>query len=207
MRGTSSRGRRRQARGATLPSHGAMGLYRVGGSGPVKRSPPRPRRLTNRPQPPWPRARRSEQPTTWRSSNGSKRSHLLCPRPRTVRPNAPRLPAGLEGHDVKAPVGSASGAGSPKGTANRDSAGSEGRRATALEALVDEPLTSISARIGHRIDCSRIPSSGWTRVTAEGGFAPLAGRNRCRRPVRALFQNAMRFPRSGSRHRCVAGRG
>jgi hypothetical protein len=101
---------------------------------------------------------------------------------------------GLEGNDVKAPVGSAlQELGRRKAQPIETRRARKDEAATALEALVDEPLDiDLTTERALRIDCQ--PNTFvwlWTSVTAEGGFAPLASQKAVAGVLfrKRLFQN------------------
>jgi hypothetical protein len=87
---------------------------------------------------------------------------------------------GLAGHDVKAPTGAAlQELGRRKAQPINSRLARKDESASALEALEEEPLDiDLTTDRALRIDCE--PNTFvwlWTRVTAAGGFAPLAGKN------------------------------
>lgn len=102
---------------------------------------------------------------------------------------------GLEGHDVKAPAGKAiQELGRRKAQPIGARLARKDEAARAMEALMEEPLdVDLTTDRALRIDCE--PSTFvwlWTRVTADGGFAPLAGQKAVAGVLlrKRLFQNA-----------------
>lgn len=102
---------------------------------------------------------------------------------------------GLQGHEVKAPTGPAlQELGRRKAQPIGSRLARKDEAARAMAALVEEPLdVDLTTNRALRIDCE--PNTFvwlWTKLTADGGFAPLAGQKAVAGVLfrKRLFQNA-----------------